>query len=85
LKQWLEELYRYLGYDFTYTLDKDLRDKLSKYDRLGGVLRRKLQTKAQLKFYKVIALSAFLHGSDSWTIIKRTVQYRVNQDLCDKL
>jgi hypothetical protein len=61
--------FNYLGIEITYMQDKDIHNKLNKFSRKCGTLRRILKIKTrkttQMKFYKVMALPALLYGSET--------------------
>jgi hypothetical protein len=59
------------------TLSKYLHNKLSKYDRMCGIIRRTSETEnrkeIQLKFYEVVVLRILLCGNESWTVKARDI------------
>jgi hypothetical protein len=59
----------------TYKYDEDLNDKLSKFQKICGVISRTLKKKTRketnLKFYRIMAVPVLLYGSETWIPRKR--------------
>jgi hypothetical protein len=67
----------YLGCGVTYDQDKDVNNKLHKFQNICGTIRRNLKTKTrkftQLKCYKTMAVPVLMYGSEAWTIKKNDI------------
>jgi hypothetical protein len=64
------------GTDITYTLEKDLKNRLVKYERflvLGEKLKILKQEKTQLKYYIALTLTILLYGNESCIIKARDI------------
>lgn len=63
--------FNYLGNDISYDRDKDINNKLHKYQIMCGIINRtlknKVRTETKMKFYKVVAAPVLLYGSETWT------------------
>ena len=64
--------FNYLGCDITYDRDKDIENKINKFQSICGTINRTLQNKTRkdtkLKFYKVMAVPVLMYGSESWIL-----------------
>jgi hypothetical protein len=72
--------FNYLGCNLSYTSSRDTDNKLAKFQQLIGTVKRTLfwnvRHETVIKFYKTLALSTLLYGSEAWALtsaqIKRT-------------
>jgi hypothetical protein len=57
---------------YIYSYDKDLEQKLSRFLHMCGTTQRMLKNKTrkdtQFTFYKVIAVSMLMCGSENWAL-----------------
>ncbi|KAJ4434931.1 hypothetical protein ANN_23503 [Periplaneta americana] len=72
--------FTYLGCDLSYISSTDVENKLNKFLRLIGTIKRtlinKVDRKTVLKFYKTLAIPTLLYGSETW-ILTRAQQRRI--------
>lgn len=72
--------FTYLGCDLSYISSTDVENKLNKFLRLIGTIKRTLINKVDrqtvLKFYKTLAIPTLLYGSETW-ILTRAQQRRI--------
>lgn len=65
----------YLGCNITYDVDRDINNKISKFQWICGTINRTLKNKTRketkLKFYKTMAVPVLTYGSESWIIKER--------------
>ncbi|KAJ4429720.1 hypothetical protein ANN_21924 [Periplaneta americana] len=65
----------YLGCNITYDVDRDIDNKISKFQWICGTINRTLKNKTRketkLKFYKTMAVPVLTYGSESWIIKER--------------
>lgn len=65
----------YLGCNVSYDRDKDIENKLNKFQLICGTINRTLQNKTRkdtkLKFYKIMAVPVLMFGSESWILQER--------------
>ena len=64
--------FNYLGWNIFYCERKEVNNKLNKFQRMCGIIRRTLKGKTQLstkiKFYKVMAVSILMYDSENWSL-----------------
>jgi hypothetical protein len=67
--------FKYLGCDISYEHDRDIGEKIQKFQMICGTINRTLKNKArtdtQLKFYKTMAVPTVMFGSETWTDTKK--------------
>jgi hypothetical protein len=70
--------FNYLGCQLGSNRNHDLQNKLQRLNYLCATIKHTLLNTAQqdtiLKFYKVLAVPAFLYGSECWTLTKQQFQ-----------
>ncbi|KAJ4436535.1 hypothetical protein ANN_16566 [Periplaneta americana] len=75
----IEQIHRFtfLGCDISYHGEIDINEKIAKFNKMNGTIRRTLKRKVRketiMKFYKVIAIPTCLYGSETWTMTKRDI------------
>ena len=64
--------FNYLGCNISYCERKEVNIKVNKFQRMCGTISRSLKGKTQLstqiKFYKVMAVSVLMYGSENWSL-----------------
>jgi hypothetical protein len=64
--------FNYLGCDISFTYDRDLSQKVCKFQYACGTIKRTLRNKTRkdtmLKYYKVMAVPMLMYGSENWTM-----------------
>jgi hypothetical protein len=65
----------YLGCQLSYQGEVDVNHKLEKFNYICGTIKRTLKNKSrtetQITFYKVVAVSAGLYGSENWVLTEK--------------
>jgi hypothetical protein len=60
-----------LGCDISFNYDKDLSQKVDKFQYACGTIKRTLRNKTRkdtmLKVYKVMAVPMLMYGSENWS------------------
>ncbi|KAJ4432363.1 hypothetical protein ANN_20982 [Periplaneta americana] len=66
--------FTYLGCDLSYISSTDVENKLNKFLRLIGTIKRTLINKVDrqtvLRFYKTLAIATLLYGSETWILTR---------------
>jgi hypothetical protein len=67
--------FNYLGYNLSYTDDKDMAIKISKFVKVTGVINQvfkpsQAQRHTRLRVHKTVARPVLGYGSEAWTIRK---------------
>ena len=69
--------FKYLGYRVS-EYESDLEDKLQKYNKINGAIRRhfgkKMKKETKLRIHNITAKAAFKFGSEAWVLKKRKKQ-----------
>jgi hypothetical protein len=73
--------FNYLGCTISVSENKDLETKLRKFNHICGTIRRVLNEKTQITFYKVTAIPALTYSSEIWTLTKSKGKRRKQQKL----
>lgn len=59
-----------------YQNDRDMDNKVNKFQCICGTTNRKLRNKVRketkLKFYKTVAMPTLLYGCETWVLIKKS-------------
>jgi len=67
--------FRYLGCDISYELDRDIEEKVNKFQAICGTINRSLKNKTRkdtkIKLYKTMAVPSLMFGSETWVDTKR--------------
>ena len=67
--------FNYLGCDISFDVDKDIQNKVNRFQHICGTINRTLKNKTRretkLKFYKTMAVPVLLYGSESWITKQR--------------
>ena len=66
--------FNYLGYELSLDGEPDFDKKRNRFQGICSTIRKHLQktfTDTQMKFYKVVARSSLLYGSETWITTKR--------------
>ena len=62
--------FKYLGCEISFKYDKDIEQKVNKFQAICGTIQRtfknKIRKETKMKFYKVMALPTLLYGSETW-------------------
>lgn len=63
-------LFRYLGCNISYELDRNIEEKVNKFQMICGTINRSLKNKTRrdkkIKLYKTMAVPSIIFGSESW-------------------
>lgn len=66
--------FNYLGCNVSYCENNDVNNKINKFQRMCGTIKRTLSRKTlketQLKFYKVMAVPVLMYGSENWALTR---------------
>jgi len=66
--------FNYLGCELSLDGEADFDKKINRFQGICGTIRKHLKknlTDTQMKFYKVVARSSLLYGSETWVTTKR--------------
>ena len=62
--------FRYLGCDISYDRERDIDEKINRFQMICGTINRSLKDKVRketkLKLYKTMAVPMLLYGSETW-------------------
>lgn len=63
--------FNYLGYIVSYTSNRDVQNKLNKFQTICGTIKRTFKNcnrQTLLKLYKIMAIPTLLYGCESWVL-----------------
>jgi hypothetical protein len=77
--------FNYLGCELSFDGEPDFDETINRFESICSTIRKHLKktcTDTQMKFYKVIARSTLLYGSETWVTKKRDMTRLEAAEMC---